>query len=83
MFIAYKLGATLYNIYHNLANALSIAFPDHKWIHCLFNKCPKGAWNNPKHLQNFFEYCAEKLNIKNPEDWYKVTKSQIQSLGGT
>ena len=76
------IGSSLYNNYPNLASALQVAYPDYNWIHCIFNKSPRGAWKDPKHLQDFFEYCSLKLHIKALEDWYQVTRKQIQLLGG-
>ena len=73
----------MYKINANLACALSVAYPEHKWVHCLFNKCPKGAWNNPQHLRDFFEYCKMKLEINNVEDWKRISVKQFSQLGGS
>jgi hypothetical protein len=35
-------------------------------------KKPKGFWNNVENQRLFFTELASSMNIKNPEDWYKV-----------
>ena len=77
-----KIGNTLYFCYPNLASALSVAYPEYKWIHCLFNKTPKGTWKDTKHLRDFFEYCKIKLEINNVDDWKRISRKQYVQLGG-
>ena len=43
---------------------------------------PMGYWNNRENVLNFIDYLSIQLNLKTKEDWNKVTKKQIQNLGG-
>lgn len=75
-------GGTLFNVHHNLVSGLTIAYPDHKWIHCLFKMCSKGAWKNPQNLRDYFEYCKTKLEIVDVADWRRISSKQFSELGG-
>ena len=43
---------------------------------------PKGYWDNCENVQNFIDDIKSTFNLKNPSDWNRVSKAQIQSLGG-
>lgn len=39
-------------------------------------------WSHLTKQREFFDEIGEKLGVLNWEDWYKVTKQQVISLGG-
>jgi hypothetical protein len=48
----------------------------------LSGKVPRGFWNDLKNQRVFFEWLADQLGVKSPEDWYKVTFSDVIAKGG-
>lgn len=48
-----------------------------------FSKYPSSYWQSLDNCKKFLDEVAEKLNIKNPRDWGKVTGQLISDLGGT
>ena len=49
-----------------------------------FNKPKKSAgyWNNEENIKNFLQELREKYNIKNVDDWNRISRKQIISSGG-
>lgn len=43
---------------------------------------PHGHWSDPKIRRKFMDKLAERLNIKDPEDWSKISAKIIISNGG-
>eukprot|EP01124_Arcella_intermedia_P024109 TRINITY_DN3987_c0_g2_i2.p1 TRINITY_DN3987_c0_g2~~TRINITY_DN3987_c0_g2_i2.p1 ORF type:complete len:480 (-),score=120.91 TRINITY_DN3987_c0_g2_i2:412-1851(-) len=39
-------------------------------------------WTNPLHVTQFFESAKVQLHISNPDDWYRISRTQINQLGG-
>ena len=74
------LGETLLLAHGNLSNALTFAYPEEKWeaersiIH--------HKWKNQQYVREFLDSCKKELEIKNPQDWYQVSREQIHNLGG-
>ena len=58
----------------NLPNAL-ISTNDEK-------EFAKNKWQNQKYVRQFLDYCEKELEIKNPKDWYQVSRAQVKNLGG-
>lgn len=44
---------------------------------------PKKYWENQQNLDNFLLELKNKLNLENFDDWNKLTKKEIQKIGGT
>jgi hypothetical protein len=43
---------------------------------------PSGYWKDVKNQRNFFDELGVKLNIKEPQDWFRVTRKIIWKEGG-
>jgi hypothetical protein len=43
---------------------------------------PNGHWNRIQNQRQFFDNLAIKMNIKRPEDWYRVTRQTVLDEGG-
>lgn len=70
-------------IYGNLGEALSVAYPDHHWIIGRFSNSPQNSMKIQKNVRDFFELFVKKeLKITKKEDWYNVTREQINQLKG-
>ena len=52
---------------------LTTLFPNYQWLPWKFHNIPHGFWKDLKNQRNFMEYLSQQLNIKNNEDWYKIT----------
>jgi hypothetical protein len=70
---------------HYNANFLALQkiYPEHNWI-IRDRKPPKprGHWKDIRNQRAIFDQLAVKLNIKKPEDWYKINVKTIMDLGG-
>ena len=73
-------GATLLNSY-SVFDLKCIGCPEGKSYFSLPNKIA-GYWDENENIKNFIEELKNTFNLKNPSDWNRVSKSQIQSLGG-
>ena len=48
-----------------------------------FDQKPKGFWDNLNNIRNFLEFVKKEYKINMNLDWYRVSKTQIQDLGGS
>jgi hypothetical protein len=62
---------------------ISTAFPEHEWLPWKFDQVPKRFWDDSKNQRKFLDWVAKELNVKDHNDWYKVTHKDIVSLGGS
>lgn len=72
-----------HNVKQNLEffTVISSLYPQHDWNY-KYNHFSIKEWKTPEFLRNFFEYCEKRLIITKPDDWYNVTLSQVELLGG-
>lgn len=73
--------------------AVMTVYPEHNWLpwkfkhlpgthHSVCNLLVAGFFQEKENQQKFFEYLAQQLNVKKPEDWYEISSSNILELGG-
>ena len=68
-------GASLLRLYHDSPPLLiTSVFPEHNWMMWRFKVVPKGYWQDEKNQRKFMEWLQNKLELKNWEDWYSVTR---------
>src|SRR5690554_1658513 len=48
-----------------------------------FENVPDGYWEDLEHQRRFIRWLESKLELKKPEDWYSIKKSQVIQCGGT
>lgn len=60
-----------------------MAYPDHPWVLVRFKFAPKNVLKNPKEVKLFFEFAKSQLKITDYEDWYSISRHQIEAIGGT
>ena len=44
---------------------------------------PSGYWDNDENIQQFLEKVKQKFDLKTIDDWKRISKNQIMSLGGS
>ena len=72
-------GSSILGKYSSYHNVLTTLYPNYNWE---FSKKPRGYWENIDHVKQFMEIVKKEFNIKNFEDWYRISYSQICNLGG-
>jgi hypothetical protein len=75
-------GGFLNTFQGSLQKALSSVYPEHKWIPWKFPGVSKRFWSNPVNQKAFLDWFMQQRNISSPEDWYKITRSDVHSAGG-
>ena len=76
-------GASLLAQYDNsLSSMLSSVLKELPWQLWKFQTSPKGYWNDVKNQKTFMDWAAEKLGIKEAEQWYKVNVDVTASFQG-
>eukprot|EP01118_Nematostelium_gracile_P005548 TRINITY_DN1762_c0_g1_i1.p1 TRINITY_DN1762_c0_g1~~TRINITY_DN1762_c0_g1_i1.p1 ORF type:complete len:516 (-),score=96.38 TRINITY_DN1762_c0_g1_i1:23-1516(-) len=67
----------------SVVRALLMLYPDHKWFLWRFcDPIPRGMWDNTKAQREFMDHLAREENIKDMNDWYNITSTQIIGKGG-
>jgi hypothetical protein len=49
----------------------------------MFGTSPHNYWKDPKNFKEYADWLCKKLQIKQPEDWYRVPVHQIVKCGIT
>lgn len=66
---------------NSLYLALCHVYPEFRWVPWYFEKAPKlQAWKDPKLVQQLMYEAAEKLHIVALDDWYRVSRRQLEDL---
>src|SRR5690348_1552221 len=62
--------------------ALQTVYPKHNWMLWKSKTVPKGYWthfmNDSEEVTRVVDWLNEQLSIKNLDDWYRVSLSQIR-----
>jgi hypothetical protein len=68
---------------HHLSELLQMAYPTQTWLPWKFSfGVPPSFWEKAENKVRFVEWLAKDMSIKQLDDWYKVTSSQIKDRGG-
>jgi hypothetical protein len=83
-FIYQHGGGSLLQLKYNssLIKALQHIYPEYDWEPWKFGCCPRNFWNKDENIRKFLDWVAEKLEIRDPSDWYKLTTQKLIHLGG-
>ena len=73
----------IYNMYHNLYEALSKVYPDHPWQSHLFSKLPQSFWRSRDNQLGFVRLMVKQFKIRRKEDWYRISTSQLKEIKGS
>ncbi len=75
-------GVTLLHKYSDSPYAmLSQNFPEYEWLPWKFIHSPNNFWSVMKNQKLFLNWASTQLNIKEMEDWYKITADVIKITG--
>ena len=60
---------------NSLFQILSNVYPQYDWLPWQFEyfRCPSNYWENPQNQQKYMDWAAKQLNVKETQDWYKIT----------
>jgi hypothetical protein len=75
-------GGGLLRIYSSPGSALMSAFPEFSWEPWKFQTSVKEHWSIEENRRSYLDYIAEKLQLKGVDDWYEVSPSDFDKLGG-
>lgn len=77
-------GLGILKLYSNsIYRMLSNIYPGFNWEPWRFKRLPKSASTDPGVITKVIAYIEGKTNIKNDEDWYRVSKPQLRKLGAS
>eukprot|EP01114_Cavostelium_apophysatum_P014359 TRINITY_DN3702_c0_g1_i1.p1 TRINITY_DN3702_c0_g1~~TRINITY_DN3702_c0_g1_i1.p1 ORF type:complete len:614 (+),score=148.50 TRINITY_DN3702_c0_g1_i1:97-1938(+) len=75
-------GGSLLKIYDgDIGAALRSAYPEHRWEEWRFDKLPKDFAENHPRVKAMIAWGAQKLGVKQLDDWYQVTSHSMYELG--
>jgi hypothetical protein len=77
-----ELGVSSLLTKHNFSPSLLLSsmYPDYDWLPWQFDKCPQNYWDSIDHRRKFMEWAGKQLNVKEMEDWYRVSV-KVQEIG--
>lgn len=62
---------------------LKSSYPEIDWKPYRFASSPKKYWvGDDTSVQSFLDHVKSELSIQEPDDWYRVSLSQLASFGG-
>lgn len=65
----------------SIQKAAKKIFPNYSFESWKFARPPKETWNDVSNHYRLFEWVASRLQIKDIEDWYRVTLPELKSNG--
>jgi hypothetical protein len=72
----------LANFGNSHIKALQFVYPTIPWLTQQYMIVPSRYWNDHNKHRAFFDWIADNLNITNYQQWYDITRSDIDELGG-
>jgi hypothetical protein len=63
---------------NSLPKALQKIYSEIDWELWKFTRIPKEFWRNNLQLRRFFDDAANRLNLKEQEDWYNINKEELE-----
>lgn len=76
-------GGGLLHYWHDSAvGAVQDTYPDYDWKEWLFQTAPRRFWLQRRNHRLFMEWLEKRLDIREPEDWYRVTNQDFRDHGG-
>jgi hypothetical protein len=75
-------GGVLHRWHDSAVYAVQESCRDQKWKEWLFKIAPRHFWQDPKNHQMYMQWLGERLGIRDPSDWYRVTNQDFRDHGG-
>ena len=63
----------LYHYDNSFIKMLKSLMPHHNWCDWKFSHVPRNYWKDLENVKTFMNWIKTELNIKDSEDWYKIT----------
>ncbi len=77
-----KGGAFLLHYDSTISEAVKANMPKHRWNEWMFGKTPKGFWDERRNRVRYLKWLGKKLGLSKLDDWYGVTREDIESNFG-
>jgi hypothetical protein len=75
-----KKATFIYTYYNrSLLKTLQSIYPEHNWDPSKFVRVPADYWNDDNNQRSHLESVGKELGIKELDDWYKVSATEISS----
>ncbi len=65
------------------SSAVTAYLPEYEWKEWLFSCTPMNFWNKPENRRRYMKWLGEKLDFRNPEDWYRITVNDFYGNNGS
>eukprot|EP01125_Pyxidicula_operculata_P020777 TRINITY_DN7777_c0_g1_i1.p1 TRINITY_DN7777_c0_g1~~TRINITY_DN7777_c0_g1_i1.p1 ORF type:complete len:419 (-),score=47.22 TRINITY_DN7777_c0_g1_i1:95-1351(-) len=89
----YKLTSSIFRKYHGVGllsrfndsiyELVKDVYPNKVWLPWKFHHSPKKFWMEKENQHDYIKWLESQLNISSPDDWYKVTTSDVKRNNGT
>eukprot|EP01114_Cavostelium_apophysatum_P016205 TRINITY_DN4556_c0_g1_i1.p1 TRINITY_DN4556_c0_g1~~TRINITY_DN4556_c0_g1_i1.p1 ORF type:complete len:468 (-),score=106.38 TRINITY_DN4556_c0_g1_i1:76-1479(-) len=77
-----RLSNILKGRYQNsMTRMLCLTYPENPWQVWKFLHSPNYFWDDKQNVKQMIDDASKKLNIRNLDDWYDVSYSQMEKLG--
>jgi len=67
----------------SVSAAVQSVFPEYAWKPWLFVRASGSFWNQPNSADCYLEWAAERLQVRDPRDWCRVSYRDFLVLGGS
>ncbi|HXT58797.1 MAG TPA: hypothetical protein VN699_09175 [Pirellulales bacterium] len=82
-FKTYRGAGVLYAYWNSSAiAAVQETFPDYDWKEWLFRQAPLRFWSDRRNHRRYMAWLAKQLNIRRPQDWYRVSNADFEAHKG-
>jgi len=75
-------GAFLLHYDSTVSAAIMSYLPEYDWKEWMFDKTPKGFWDQRKNRRRYMRWLGTELGFQTREDWYAVTTDDFKSNYG-
>jgi len=77
-----KGGAFLLHYDSTISRAVKAYLPRYRWKEWLFDKTPKGFWNDRSNRIRYMKWLGKQLGYRKLEDWYGITREDFEGNSG-
>eukprot|EP01125_Pyxidicula_operculata_P013676 TRINITY_DN4544_c0_g1_i1.p1 TRINITY_DN4544_c0_g1~~TRINITY_DN4544_c0_g1_i1.p1 ORF type:complete len:657 (+),score=99.41 TRINITY_DN4544_c0_g1_i1:645-2615(+) len=74
-------GGFLQNYGRSVYRMVKAVYPDYYWVPWNFKRVSSNFWNNSENIKSYMDETAQKLDIKDPSEWWKVSNKQMNDSG--
>jgi hypothetical protein len=81
-FEEHKGGAFLLHYRSTVSLAIMSYLPNYDWKEWMFDKTPKGFWNDKRNRRRYMSWLGKRLGVKSIAAWYSVTDQDFRANFG-